>query len=79
MTLLAARSIAGYRPQGAFYLMLDVGCESSQFARDLLEDRNVAVAPGAAFGDAARRHVRIALCVEQDDLALGISAVLDRL
>ena len=79
MALLAARSIAGYRPQGAFYLMLDVGRESSRFARELLEDRNVAVAPGAAFGDAASSYVRVALCVEADDLATGLSAILDRL
>ena len=79
MTLLAARGIAGYRPQGAFYLTLDVGCESSRFARNLLENWNVAVAPGAAFGVAASAHVRIALCVEADVLAQGLTAVLDRL
>ena len=77
MAMLAARGIAGYRPQGAFYLMLDVGAESSRFARTLLETCNVAVAPGAAFGDAASSHVRIALCVEADVLAQGLSAVLD--
>ena len=77
MAMLAARGIAGYRPQGAFYLMLDVGAESSRFARTLLESCNVAVAPGAAFGDAASSHVRIALCVETDVLAQGLSAVLD--
>lgn len=79
MALLAGRGIAGYRPQGAFYLMLDVGCDSSQFARNLLDDSNVAVAPGAAFGDAARNHLRVALCVEPHDLARGLTAVLDRL
>ena len=79
IALLAARSIAGYRPQGAFYLMLDVGRESSRFARELLEECSVAVAPGAAFGDAARCHVRVALCVDADDLASGLSALLDRL
>ena len=78
MALLAARSITGYRPQGAFYLMLDVGRESRRFARELLEDRNVAVAPGAAFGDAASNYVRVALCAEADDLATGLSAILDR-
>ena len=76
--LLAARGIGGYRPQGAFYLMVDVGRESGRFARELLEDCNVAVAPGAAFGEAAANHVRVALCVAADDLSRGLSAILDR-
>ncbi len=79
IAMLAARGIARYQPQGAFYLMLDVGCESSRFARNLIESCNIAVAPGAAFGDAARDHVRIALCVEADVLAEGLAVVLDKL
>ncbi len=79
MAMLAARGIAGYQPHGAFYLILDVGRESGRFARNLLDRSNVAVAPGSAFGDAARDHVRIALCVEANVLTQGLSAVLDSL
>lgn len=77
MGLLKARGIASYCPQGAFYLMVETGQDSDMFARTLLAERNVAVAPGAAFGAAARSLVRVALCVEADVLEAGLSAVLD--
>ena len=79
MGLLKARGMASYCPQGAFYLMVDTEQDSNIFARALLAERNVAVAPGAAFGAAARSHVRVALCVEADALEAGLSAVLDRI
>ena len=79
MGMLKARDMASYCPQGAFYLMVDTGQDSNIFARALLTERNVAVAPGAAFGAGARRHVRVALCVEADALDAGLSAVLDRI
>jgi aspartate aminotransferase len=77
LAMLAARGIASYRPQGAFYLMVEAGGDSTRFALDLLETRDVAVAPGAAFGVAAANHVRVALCVDAATLDEGLSAVLD--
>ena len=79
MGLLKARAMASYSPQGAFYLMVDTRQDSDAFARALLAECNVAVAPGAAFGAAARSHVRVALCVEPEALEVGLSAVLDRI
>ncbi len=79
MAMLKARGMASYCPQGAFYLMVDTGHDSNAFAGSLLAERNVAVAPGAAFGAAARSHVRVALCVEADVLERGLGAVLDRM
>ena len=79
MAMLKARGMASYCPQGAFYLMVETGQESDSFARALLAEQNVAVAPGAAFGAAARSHVRVALCVAEDVLEAGLSAVLDKI
>ena len=44
------------RPRGTFYIMADIarsGLDSYEFARRLLVERGVAVAPGGAFGDEA--------------------------
>ena len=38
------------RPRGAFYVMVSVGGDSWAFARRLLEEQEVAVVPGSAFG-----------------------------
>ncbi len=42
------------RPQGAFYIMADVsgsGLDSREFAFDLVKTKQVAIAPGTAFGE----------------------------
>jgi len=62
-------------PRGAFYAMADVsrsGMDSRTFAFDLLEKVKVAVAPGTAFGQAARDMVRISLASSESDLREGI-------
>jgi arginine:pyruvate transaminase len=57
--------------EGGMYVMLDISrvepdCET--FAWKLLRQENVAVMPGASFGDAAAGHVRISLCQPEDVL-----------
>ena len=79
LDMLSSRGVTSYCPQGAFYMMVEAGKDSDTFARALLTDSNVAVAPGAAFGAAARTHVRVALCVEAPVLAAGLAAVLDKI
>lgn len=67
-----------YTPQGAFYVLVDVGDKLApdysvyQFAFDLIEARNVAVAPGSAFGAVARNHVRISLAASELEIAQGV-------
>ena len=58
------------RPDGAFYLMLGLapGVDSRVAALDMLEHEAVAVAPGSAFGDVARDHVRLSLASSEDTL-----------
>lgn len=64
--------IACTRSAGSFYLWVDVGCEDSwAFADGLLEERHVALAPGEAFGEQGRGHVRISLASPEDQVRRG--------
>ena len=70
------------RPQGAFYIMADVGrarIDSRQFAFDLVKTKQVAVAPGTAFGESAREAVRISLASSPQDLSVGIGRMIERI
>jgi aspartate aminotransferase len=80
VALLTERGIACVRPDGAFYLMVDVSTvtdDSDAFARDLLATRHVAVAPGATFGQAARSMVRVSLAAERSALLEGLARLAD--
>jgi aspartate/methionine/tyrosine aminotransferase len=79
---LAVRRLtgAGLRiavPHGAFYAMVPLapGADSRLAALDLV-GHGVAVAPGSAFGDTARDHVRISLSVAEDVLETGLDRLL---
>jgi len=69
-------------PQGAFYIMADVGksgMDSREFAFDLVKTKQVAVAPGTAFGNSARQAVRISLASSPEDLSVGIGRMIERI
>lgn len=64
-----------YTPQGAFYILVDVsaaGMDSREFALRLLNEKQVAVAPGNAFGTVARNYVRICLAAQDSWLVEGL-------
>jgi aspartate aminotransferase len=70
------------RPRGAFYIMADVsrsGLDSREFAFDLVKTKQVAVAPGTAFGESARKAVRISLASSPQDLSQGIAKMIERI
>jgi aspartate aminotransferase len=70
------------RPQGAFYIMADAGksgMDSREFAFDLVKSKQVAVAPGTAFGQSARQAVRISLASSPEDLSVGIGRMIERI
>lgn len=51
--------------EGGMYVMLDISAlepDCEKFAWGFLDAENVAVMPGASFGDAASGHIRISLC-----------------
>jgi aspartate aminotransferase/aminotransferase len=70
------------RPQGAFYIMADVsgsGLDSREFAFDLVKTKQVAIAPGTAFGESARGAARISLASSPEDLSVGIGRMIERI
>jgi aspartate/methionine/tyrosine aminotransferase len=75
LSLLDAHGVAYARPQGAFYVMVDVaaaGEPSEAFALRLLRERRVAVVPGSAFGDGGEGMVRVSLAASEDAIRLGL-------
>ena len=76
--VLTARGIGFSRPEGAFYLLVDVEEDDTDaFAVRLLADRHVAVAPGSTFGLEAARRVRISLASARPVLLEGLSRLAD--
>jgi succinyldiaminopimelate transaminase len=68
-TLLPALEAAGMRLAGStatFYLWMDVGGPSEEFARRLLE-HGIVTAPGSFFGVAGEGYVRFALVPTQEE------------
>ena len=49
VAVLAAAGVPHVRPDGAFYLYVDVGEDGDAFAKRLLDSQGVAVVPGSAF------------------------------
>ncbi|AEE46164.1 pyridoxal phosphate-dependent aminotransferase [Cellulomonas fimi] len=75
---LDAAGIGYVRPEGAFYLMVDVGvADTDAFALRLLAERHVAVAPGATFGAAAHGRVRVSLAAAPDVLRTGLARLVE--
>jgi aspartate aminotransferase/aminotransferase len=69
-------------PQGAFYAMVDIsaaGQDSRTFARWLVTEKGVAVAPGSTFGPSADRSVRVSLAAAPELLAEGIRRLAEAL
>lgn len=69
-------SLGYVRPEGAFYIMIDIsktGQDSVSFAEKLLEEEKVAVIPGLAFGDDAT--IRISYAISMDQIEEGIKRI----
>lgn len=65
----------GHRPQGAFYLLINIdftGFSSDEFADRLLQEKLVAVAPGATFGPTSDKYIRVAFTPQYDVLREGL-------
>jgi aspartate/methionine/tyrosine aminotransferase len=63
-------------PRGAFYILADVGRATDDtyaFARALVAEHAVAVAPGATFGPAGRALVRLSLASASEVIEEGIA------
>ncbi|GIG24279.1 aminotransferase [Cellulomonas denverensis] len=78
--LLTTRGIGCVRPEGAFYLMVDVSAattDSEAFALRLLDERHVSVSPGSAFGPGGEGMVRVSLASERSALLAGLDRLAD--
>jgi aspartate/methionine/tyrosine aminotransferase len=61
-------------PHGAFYVLADISAATTDtyaFARWLVAERGVAVAPGETFGPSGAGMVRLSLATAMDDLRTG--------
>lgn len=71
-------NITAAKPQGAFYILVNIsqlGLTSQNFADRLLSKANVAVVPGAAFGD--DRVVRMSYATSIDIIKKGLDRFQD--
>ncbi|MGE5629672.1 MAG: pyridoxal phosphate-dependent aminotransferase [Caulobacteraceae bacterium] len=71
--ILSGYGIDFFEPKGAFYMWVNAKCkDSSQFAKDLLLDRKVAVAPGITFGPSGKQYVRLSLASSEETVEKGV-------
>jgi len=84
----AVRTMKGIKcnkPDGAFYLFPDVsgtGMNGEELTKYLLNEANVAVVPGTAFGDYGKNHIRISFATSMERLekaAIRMKAALEKL
>src|SRR3954452_6857637 len=72
------QNVTAVKPQGAFYVLVNIsqlGLTSQNFADRLLSKANVAVIPGAAFGD--DRTVRLSYATSIDIIKKGLDRFQD--
>ncbi len=65
-------------PQGAFYILLDIsstGLDSYAFAKALLSEQRVAVAPGGTFGEVGKNYARVSLATQEGQLREGLERI----
>lgn len=70
------KKIRALMPEGAFYLFCDIsgcGMDSLTFAKQLLEDKKVAVIPGLPFGD--DKYIRISFAADMATINMGIERI----
>ena len=67
-----------YRPNGAFYVLVDVskiGMDGEEFANRLLMEKNVAVIPAVAFGKTTANSVRLSFATNEGQILKGIKRI----
>ncbi len=78
--VLSGRGVRAFRSQGAFYMWIDIsrgGRGSYDFARSLIAQTRVAVAPGAAFGPGSDGWIRISLANSLEAIETGCLRIAD--
>lgn len=76
--LSAEKKLAPFKPIGAFYLFCDIsgcGMGSMEFSQRLLDEKKVAVIPGAPFGEDS--FIRISFAAGLDTIKEGVKRISD--
>lgn len=69
-----------FEPKGAFYIFPNVsstGLNGDEFALRLLQEKNVAVVPGSAFGPSGNDHVRCAYATSTEKLSQALARMAE--
>ena len=67
-------------PEGGMFIVVDVsatGLAGQEFAERLLDEKNVAVMPGASFGRQAVNFIRVSLTVDDEQLAIATERMVE--
>lgn len=76
--LLDSYRINYFKPSGAFYLWINAGCDdSTKFAKELLREKKVAIAPGSTFGPSGREYIRISLASSPETIEKGVKLICE--
>ncbi|HLF21469.1 MAG TPA: pyridoxal phosphate-dependent aminotransferase [Aestuariivirga sp.] len=70
--LKGARTVSARMPEGGMFVMVDVrktGLSGEAFAMKLLAEENVVTMPGESFGAGGAGHLRVALTVDESEIA----------
>ena len=65
-----------HMPKGAFYVFPSIKCtglSSEEFCEKLLDEQNLALVPGNAFGDAGEGYVRISYAYSMEEIKQAIA------
>jgi len=79
LSRIAGSRYSAMSPDGGFYVWLDVsafGERSEAFALRVLDQCNVAVTPGTAFGTNGEGYVRLSLATTREKLDIGLDRLL---
>jgi arginine:pyruvate transaminase len=70
--LKGAKTVSARMPEGGMFVMVDVrktGLSGNDFATKLLAEENVVTMPGESFGAGGAGHLRVALTVDESEIA----------
>jgi len=70
--------LACLKPKGSFYVFPNIkstGLSSMEFAKRLLEETQVAVVPGTAFGECGEGYIRCAYATAMEDIVTAIDKI----
>ena len=79
--LLEVPNVRLVKPKAAFYLFFQVDCEpdSVNLAKRMIDEANVGLAPGTAFGAGGSGFVRMCFAPSHDTLRIGVERLSDAL